>query len=156
MYRDAAELTDAPSIYMYYIQAKSYILSGKAGALSDNQVVDFGSLQLQANYGDLDAEKSKSWTFGVLDGLLPPPARKMTMSKTEAWWQKKLLAAYQDHRGLTKIEAQKAYIALAQSQPLYPYQIFEPAVRNIAMQFIDSVFRPRIPLYLVLAGIMWP
>lgn len=43
-------------------------------------------------------------------------------------WQKKLVAAYHEHKGLTMIEAQKAYIALAQHIPFYAYQIYPSTV----------------------------
>lgn len=46
------------------------------------------------------------------------------MSRSDAWWQKKLLTAHQQHKGLTKTEAEKAYISTAQKLPHYGYLMF--------------------------------
>jgi hypothetical protein len=47
----------------------------------------------------------------------------MTLSKNESYWSKRIYAAYQQHKGLTKKEAEKAYIASSQRFPIFGYQL---------------------------------
>ena len=63
LYRDVAELTESSSVYLYYLQAKRFILSGFT-PITENQVVDFASLQLQALFGDYDQDRFKTSMLG--------------------------------------------------------------------------------------------
>ncbi len=61
LYRDINELTEGPVIYLYYLQAKHFILSGFT-PITENQVLELAAFQLQAAFGDFD--QTKSSTFG--------------------------------------------------------------------------------------------
>lgn len=108
MYYDVSDLQDKNMSSMHYQQVKQFVLSG-VDHLEDNEVIEFASFQLQVSYGDHDPEKHKASTIGAIQTYLPPTHHKFTMTKSENWWYKKILSAHQQHKGLTAMEAEKAY-----------------------------------------------
>jgi hypothetical protein len=64
--------------------------------------------------------------------FLPPQYQKMSLTRNETWWQKKFFAAHQQLRGLSKMDAEKAYIAMAQRLHLFGYDLFQSTVCCIA------------------------
>lgn len=125
-YLEVHELTETALIFLYYLQAKQFVLNGTC-SIDENQVVEYASLQLQASFGDYDADNMKT-LVSSFELYLPPQYLKFSLSRNEAWWLKRLSTAYQQHRGLTKTEAEKAYIAMVQTMQLYPFQLFSPMV----------------------------
>ncbi|KAI3646710.1 hypothetical protein MP228_009638 [Amoeboaphelidium protococcarum] len=123
MYYDVSDLQDKNMSSMHYQQVKQFVLSG-VDHLEDNEVIEFASFQLQVSYGDHDPEKHKASTIGAIQTYLPPTHHKFTMTKSENWWYKKILSAHQQHKGLTAMEAEKAYYQLAQKMPHFGYTIF--------------------------------
>ena len=124
LYHDVAEITEASLISLYYVQIKNTIMNGGL-AISESEVIDFASMQVQATWGDYDSEKYKNGFFGTINSVLPLPFQKMSLSRNESWWQKKISAAHQQHKGLNRHEAEKAYIAMSQKLPMSGYRIFK-------------------------------
>jgi hypothetical protein len=62
LYYDVSELSSPTSVYLYYLQIKQMILSGDVAGLTESDVVDLASLQLQATFGDYDQD-SQNGTF---------------------------------------------------------------------------------------------
>lgn len=142
LYLDVSELTDPKITYLYYIQVKKYILGGTV-QLGENEVIDFASLQLQATFGDFDPEKHKPGYLTSLNDYLPPYFMKMTMTKNENWWQKKFFAAHQQHKGLSKSDAEKAYIASAQRLATYGFELFYSIIPD---NFLLGISRDHVAL----------
>lgn len=59
LYYDVAELSSPISVYLYYLQIKQMILSGDFAGLTETDVIDLASLQLQATFGDYDQDTQK-------------------------------------------------------------------------------------------------
>lgn len=70
-YYDSSDLEDRSMANLFYLQVKQFVLSG-FDPIEENEVVEFGSLQLQAFYGDHDPEKHKVNTIGNVTSYLPP------------------------------------------------------------------------------------
>lgn len=125
LYKDVAELNDPMTAYLYYLQVKEFVISGVC-PITETDVVDFVSLQLQATLGDHDENRHKASSIGAFSTLLPPQYQKMSLTRNETWWHRKFLTAHMQHRGISKTDAEKAYISLAQKLPLFGFQVFTP------------------------------
>lgn len=123
--KDLIGLTDERLCYLYFMQAKDFVHS-EWSQLSESEVIEFASLQLQAISGDYDEENNKNGFLTQLQNFVSVYYLRLFSNRSESWWQRKISESHSQHRGLSKLEAEKVYISSAESRKFYGNIFFEP------------------------------
>ncbi|EPZ36417.1 hypothetical protein ROZALSC1DRAFT_26696 [Rozella allomycis CSF55] len=121
-------IIDHKAIHLYFAQ--------------ENEAIELAGLLLQATLGDYDPEKHKQGFIENLSDYLPKTfLNKVSYTRNESWWKKKLFSHHQKQQGMSTIDAEKNYVQLAQSLTSYGLTLYPNVIKLLANIFEMDVVK---------------
>jgi Ran GTPase-activating protein (RanGAP) involved in mRNA processing and transport len=116
--------------FIFYLQAQASIVSGQY-AIAEHECIQFAALQMQETFGDFDRERQRvGWLDSVGMGTFLSSACEDSAAHS---LQERLFVLHSKLRGMSKADAEAAYLERARTLPLYGMTFFRCVSDGVAL-----------------------